>query len=243
MRLLVGDPIGYARVLGLVSFDCHIGSPFFSHRRRTLLLLVSVFSFRHHSLSLRRRPLPFRQQHSIALSPQKVTCSISLLRCPCRLVPFAVASWAHYETIEVIVRGYETINAVEWAMGYMDPQNPICVPRSRHEGRLSSVGTMGKKSVTLQPYAFQKAHFTVIQQLHIITPFSNEHKRQLREDNPDHGRAWLANMHMQGFNRWLQDYIETCSNNAVITDEIRNLAARPLFTITRYEAMDTRSAP
>jgi hypothetical protein len=43
---------------------------------------------------------------------------------------------------------------------------------------------------------------------------------------------------MQGFSRWLRDYIETCSNNAVITDEIRNLAAGPLFTVTRYEAMD-----
>jgi hypothetical protein len=43
---------------------------------------------------------------------------------------------------------------------------------------------------------------------------------------------------MQGFSRWLREYVETCSNNAVITDEIRNIAARPLFTITRYEGMD-----
>jgi hypothetical protein len=45
-------------------------------------------------------------------------------------------------------------------------------------------------------------------------------------------------MHMQGFSRWLRDYVETCINNVVITDEIRNLAAGPLFTVTRYEAMD-----
>jgi hypothetical protein len=44
-----------------------------------------------------------------------------------------------------IVRGYETIELVEWAMVYMDPQNPIDVPRSRHEGRLSGVGTLRKK--------------------------------------------------------------------------------------------------
>jgi hypothetical protein len=43
---------------------------------------------------------------------------------------------------------------------------------------------------------------------------------------------------MQGFSRWLRDYVKTCSNNAVITDEIRNLAAEPLFTVTRYEGMD-----
>jgi hypothetical protein len=88
-------------------------------------------------------------------------------------------------------------------MGYMNPQNLIGVPRSWHEGRLSGVGTLGKKSVTPEPDAFQKAHFTVIQQLHLITLFANEHKRQLCEDNPDRSRASLAKMHMQGFSRWL----------------------------------------
>jgi hypothetical protein len=29
----------------------------------------------------------------------------------------------------------------------------------------------------------------MIQQLHLITLFANEHKRQLREDNPNRGRA------------------------------------------------------
>jgi hypothetical protein len=92
---------------------------------------------------------------------------------------------------------------------------------------------MGKRLVTPDADACQKAHFTVIQQLHLITPFANEHKRQLREDNPDRGRACLAKMHMQGFSRWLRDYVETCNNNAVITNEIRNLVVGPLFTVTR----------
>jgi hypothetical protein len=34
-------------------------------------------------------------------------------------------------------------------------------------------------------------------------------------------------MHIQGFSRWLRDYVE-----------IRNIAAGPLFTVTRYEGMD-----
>jgi hypothetical protein len=51
----------------------------------------------------------------------------------------------------------------------------------RHEGRLSDVGTMGKRSVAPDADAFQMAHFSVIQQLHLITPFANESKRQLRE--------------------------------------------------------------
>jgi hypothetical protein len=55
---------------------------------------------------------------------------------------------------------------------------------------------------------------------------------------PNHARAWLTKLHMQGFSRWLRDCVKTCSNNVVITDEIRNLAAGPLFIVTRYEGMD-----
>jgi hypothetical protein len=62
-----------------------------------------------------------------------------------------------------IVHGYETIEAVEWAMGYMDPQNPIGVLRSWHEARHLGVGTMGKRSVTPDADTFQKAHCTMIQ--------------------------------------------------------------------------------
>jgi hypothetical protein len=61
----------------------------------------------------------------------------------------------------------------------------------------------GGESVAPEPYAFKKAHFIMIQQLHLITPFANEHKRQLREENSNRDRVWLAKMHMQGFNMLL----------------------------------------
>jgi hypothetical protein len=83
-----------SRVLRLVSFDCHPGSPFFSHRRRTLLLLVYVFSFRHHSLCLRRRSLLFRQQHSLSLlrrSLARSVCSDVLAGLSCSPPPAARA--------------------------------------------------------------------------------------------------------------------------------------------------------
>jgi hypothetical protein len=136
-----------------------------------------------------------------------------------------------------MVRGYGTIEAVEWAMGYMDPQNPIGVPHSRHEGRLAGVGTMGKKSITPDPDAFNKAHFTVIQQIDLITPFANEHNQQLREENPARSEAWVAKKHMQCFSWWLRDYVQRCS--AAVTDNlITKLAVGPLFTVTTYQAMD-----
>jgi hypothetical protein len=45
-----------------------------------------------------------------------------------------------------IVRGYKTIEAVEWAKGYMDPQNPIGVPRSWHEVGFQVLGPWEKGS-------------------------------------------------------------------------------------------------
>jgi len=46
-----------------------------------------------------------------------------------------------------IISRYGTEEVVEWSMTYLDPDNPIGVPHSRHEGRLDGVGTLGKKSM------------------------------------------------------------------------------------------------
>ena len=46
-----------------------------------------------------------------------------------------------------IISRYGTEEVVEWSMTYLDPDNPIGVPHSRHEGRLDGVGTLGKKSI------------------------------------------------------------------------------------------------
>jgi hypothetical protein len=36
-----------------------------------------------------------------------------------------------------MVQGYCIEEAVEWALNYVDPSNPISVPKSCHEGRLT----------------------------------------------------------------------------------------------------------
>jgi hypothetical protein len=44
-----------------------------------------------------------------------------------------------------MVQGYCIEEAVEWALNYADPSNPIGVLKSRHEGRLIGKGTIGKR--------------------------------------------------------------------------------------------------
>ena len=80
--------------------------------------------------------------------------------------------------------------------GLYEPQNPIGVSRSRYEGRLAGVGTLGKKSITPSQDFFNKAHFTVLQQTDIVTPYVNEHKQHLREGNPIRNETWVAKKRM-----------------------------------------------
>ena len=47
-------------------------------------------------------------------------------------------------------------------MSYLDPDNPIGLPHSRHKGRLDGVGTMGKKSMNPKRKAYDQAHFLVL---------------------------------------------------------------------------------
>jgi hypothetical protein len=68
-----------------------------------------------------------------------------------------------------IVQGYYIEEAIEWVLNYADPTNLIGVPKSRHEGRLTSKGTIGKNAITLDPDLFHHAHFHVLQQMSIVS--------------------------------------------------------------------------
>jgi hypothetical protein len=61
-----------------------------------------------------------------------------------------------------MVQGYYTEDVVEWALNYADSSNPIGVPKSRHEGRLTGKRTIGNKAITPDPYLFCCAHFHVL---------------------------------------------------------------------------------
>jgi hypothetical protein len=52
---------------------------------------------------------------------------------------------------------------VEWAANYIDPGNPIGVPKSHHEGRLTGKETIGKKAITPDPNLFRCPHFHMLQ--------------------------------------------------------------------------------
>jgi hypothetical protein len=81
-------------------------------------------------------------------------------RCNCILKPF-VRNRAYPEGN--MVQGYYIEEAVEWALNYVDPSDPIGVPKSHHEGRLIGKGTTEKKGITPYLHLFCCAHFHMLQ--------------------------------------------------------------------------------
>jgi hypothetical protein len=136
-----------------------------------------------------------------------------------------------------MVQGYCTEEAVEWALNYADPSNPIGVPKSHHDGRFTGKWTIGKKAITPDPHLFYYAHFHVLQQMSIVSEYFDEHKVVLPRDNHDHNESWLANERMRKFIGWLWDRISH-SSDTQISEYLKKLARGPIFTVMTYQGWD-----
>jgi hypothetical protein len=126
---------------------------------------------------------------------------------------------------------------VEWALNYADSSNPIGVPKSHHEGRLTGKGTIGKKAITLVPHLFYCSHFHVLQQMFIVAEYLDEHKEVLLRYNPGCNESWLANEHMRKFIGWLRDRISQSSETQT-SEYLKKLARGPIFTVVTYQGYD-----
>ena len=80
-----------------------------------------------------------------------------------------------------IAKGYGTEEVIEFCVDFIPDLDPIGVPESRHEGRLSGKGTLGKKTyIGTQDNYFNKAHYTVLQNSSLVDPYIETHKELLR---------------------------------------------------------------
>jgi hypothetical protein len=136
-----------------------------------------------------------------------------------------------------MVQGYCTEEAVEWALNYADPSNPIAVPKYHHEGRLTGKGAIEKKAITLDPHLFRCTHFHVLQQMSNMFEYLDEHKEVLLRDNPRCNESWLANEHMRKFIGWLWDRISQ-SSDTQISEYLKKWARGPIFTVVTYQGYD-----
>jgi hypothetical protein len=62
-----------------------------------------------------------------------------------------------------ISKGYLTEEVIEFCVDFVPDLNPIALPQSRHEGRLSGNVTLGiKSSYCMDEHSLSEAHYTVL---------------------------------------------------------------------------------
>ena len=133
-----------------------------------------------------------------------------------------------------IVEGYATEEVIEFYVDYMAQVEPIGVPRSRHEGRLEGIGTIGRKTITPEMRAYAQAHFTVLQHMTEVSPYIDQHKDVLRQQNPERPDVWITRQHNSRFNQWLKERLARSSSSDMLTW----LAKGPTFTVVTWQGYD-----
>jgi hypothetical protein len=135
-----------------------------------------------------------------------------------------------------ISRGYGTEEVIEFCVDFIPDLKPIGVPESRHEGRLSGKGTLGKKALICRDgHSLTQAHYTVLQSSTFVAPYIEEHKNYVRSKNPGKDDSWIKEKHMETFGSWLRLQL---MNDTTVGDQLYLLAASPSSTVLNFQGYE-----
>jgi hypothetical protein len=82
-----------------------------------------------------------------------------------------------------IAKGYGIEEVIEFCIDFIPDLDPIGVPESRHEGRLSGKGIVGKKAyIDKEDDYFYKAHYTIMQNSSLVDPYIKVNKDIIRSE-------------------------------------------------------------
>jgi hypothetical protein len=135
-----------------------------------------------------------------------------------------------------IAKGYGNEEVIEFCVDFVPDLKPIGLPRSRHEGRLSGKGTIGRKStICMDGHSLTEAHHTVLTNSSLVAPYFEKHKNILRSDNPGKPESWIRKAHMETFGSWLRKHL---MNDDHVVDQLYMLAKTPSSTITTFQGYE-----
>jgi hypothetical protein len=135
-----------------------------------------------------------------------------------------------------ISKGYGTEEVIEFCVDFIPDLKSIGVPESRHEGRLSGKGTLGKKSMyCMDGISFTQAHYTVLQMSTLVAPYIEEHKNIVRSKNLGQSNTMINLEHMATFDGWLQTELK---NITIVGDQLYLLARTPSSTIMTFQVYE-----
>jgi hypothetical protein len=103
-----------------------------------------------------------------------------------------------------ISKGYLIEKVIEFCVDFVADLNPIGLPQSRHEGRLSGKGMLGMKSAYyMDGHSLSEAHYTVLRNSMLVELYMERHKNIVCSENPGQSNSWITKYHMVTFGDWL----------------------------------------
>jgi hypothetical protein len=135
-----------------------------------------------------------------------------------------------------ITKGYGTEEVIDFCVDFVPNLKLIGLPQSRHEGRLSGKGTIGRKStICMDGHSMTQAHHTVLQNSSLVASYFKGHKNILRSNNPGQPESLITQFHMATFGGWLRTHI--MSDNDV-GDQLYMLDNSPSSTISTFQGYE-----
>nr|AAM01087.1 Putative transposase [Oryza sativa Japonica Group] len=136
-----------------------------------------------------------------------------------------------------IIEGYTTEEAIEFCVNYMSDADPIGVPASRHEGRLSGVGTIGRKRIRPDQASYTYAYYAVLQHMAEVGPYFEEHLAKIRDENLGRSDAWINREHNSRFNEWFKNRVTMSTD--VPNETVQLLGMGPSWTTVKQDDKST----
>ena len=134
-----------------------------------------------------------------------------------------------------MAEGWSTDEALEFCIHYLG-HTRIGVPMSWHKGRVQGKGIIREKRLHAHEYSvLMQAHFIVLQQAHIGSPYVKKHKEELATANISRSQAWLDKQHREKFVKWLQQHLLEVTSGDLDLDA---LAMGPNDSVVMYQGYD-----
>jgi hypothetical protein len=106
-----------------------------------------------------------------------------------------------------MIESYHTEESVDCCIDYIKVKRAIGLPESRHEGRLSGKGTIGRRRfIDEDNQQLEKAHASVLLQLAIVEPFIVQHENEILEENDSWTEDCFIKEQKHRFPSWLKEH-------------------------------------
>ena len=104
-----------------------------------------------------------------------------------------------------ISMGHQTEDVIGFCVDFIPSLKKIGLPQSRYEGRLTGKGTLGGDSIICRDrHSWSQAHYIVLQNSTLVTPYVDEHKNILRSKHSEQCDDWITCEHIRTFGSWLE---------------------------------------